>query len=124
MDVEHGTSSNVVGGAIPRRSGFNEEGLLSSNALPAYAPLLKSSIGLTPVLEDLAELQLSSAKRQSRDDSDLIPTTPSQFFLAADNHLTPGNAQLRVPTSNSAPGGTGEMPALAEGGPQLGMQNE
>lgn len=36
--------------------------------LPVYATVVKESIGLTPILEDFDDLQLSSTKKHSNDD--------------------------------------------------------
>ena len=42
--------------------------------------MVKASIGLTPILEDFDDLQLSSTKKGAKDDFELIAATSTQML--------------------------------------------
>ena len=42
--------------------------------------MLKASFGLTPILEDFNDLQLSSTKKGAKDDFELIAVTSTQML--------------------------------------------
>ena len=66
----------------------------AKNQLPLYAPAVKASIGLTPILEDFEELQLSSKKKRSNDDLQLLRL--SGFFASAEQCASPAVASGNV----------------------------
>lgn len=58
--------------------------------------MLKASIGLTPILEDFNDLQLSSTKKGAKDDFELIAVTSTQML-----HI--GKSTLSTYSSNFVP---------------------